>query len=58
MLFRSKPTYLLNVEARDTAYGFVQVGNRNTALPGRYLRSKTERGCWVNDTTSAKICAY
>jgi hypothetical protein len=54
---RGKPTYLLNVDAPDTAYGFVNVGNRNTPLPGRYLRSKTEPGCWVNDTTSTKICA-
>jgi len=54
---RGKPSYLLNVDAPDTAYGFVNVGNRNTALPGRYLRSKTDPGCWINDLTSTKICA-
>ena len=53
-----KPTYLLNIEKKDVAFGFVNLGGRNTPLPGRYLRSKSEPGCWVNDTTSAKICAY
>ncbi len=53
-----KPTYILTIDEQDVAFGFVRLGGRNTALPGRYLRSKTERGCWVNDTTSARICAY
>jgi hypothetical protein len=53
-----KPTYILTIDEKDAAFGFVSLGGRNTPLPGRYLRSKTERGCWVNDTTSAKICAY
>ena len=53
-----KPTYILTISEKDIAFGFVNLGGRNTPLPGRYLRSKTERGCWVNDTTSAKICAY
>jgi hypothetical protein len=53
-----KPTYILTISEKDIAFGFVNLGSRNTPLPGRYLRSKTERGCWVNDTTSAKICAY
>ena len=53
-----KPTYILTISERDVAFGFVRLGGRNVALPGRYLRSRTERGCWVNDTTAAKICAY
>ena len=53
-----KPTYSLTISEKDVAFGFVKLGARNTALPGRYLRSRTERGCWVNDTTAAKICAY
>ena len=53
-----KPTYILTMDEKDAAFGFVRLGGRNTPHPGRYLRSKTERGCWVNDTTSAKICAY
>ena len=52
-----KPTYTLTMSEKDVAFGFVMLGTRNTALPGRYLRSKTERGCWLNDVTSAKICA-
>jgi hypothetical protein len=53
-----KPSYVLTMDQKDAAFGFVNLGGRNTPLPGRYLRSKTERGCWVNDTTAAKICAY
>lgn len=53
-----KPTYTLTMSEKDVAFGFVMLGARNTALPGRYLRSKTEPGCWLNDVTSAKICAY
>ncbi len=54
-----KPTYILNVEEPDIAYGFgtFERGGRNVSLPGRYLRSKVDPGCWVNDTTSANICA-
>lgn len=53
-----KPIYVLTIDQKDIAFGFVNLGGRNTPLPGRYLRSKTEPGCWVNDTTSAKICAH
>jgi hypothetical protein len=52
-----KPTYILNMSEKDVAFGFAGLGARNTALPGRYVRSRDEPGCWVNDTTSAKICA-
>jgi hypothetical protein len=53
-----KPSYILRIDQEGVAFGFANLGGRNTPLPGRYLRSKTERGCWVNDTTAAKICAY
>lgn len=33
------------------------IGTRNVALPGRYLRSKTDPACWVNDATGATVCA-
>ena len=52
-----KPTYLLNIDQPGLAYGFVAIEGRNVPLPGRYQRSRTERGCWVNDTTRSKICA-
>jgi hypothetical protein len=54
---RGKPTYSLTIDSPGVAFGFVNLGGRNTALPGRYKRSTSEPGCWVNDTTSAKICA-
>ncbi|MCU1376769.1 MAG: hypothetical protein JWO68_4055 [Actinomycetia bacterium] len=54
---RGKPTYILNIVGRDVAEGFVTVGKHNVSLPGHYRRSDTDRACWVNDSTSAKICA-
>jgi len=54
---RSKPTYVLNMAEPGVAYGFVNYGSRSVALPGRYVRSRYEPGCWVNDTTTTKICA-
>jgi hypothetical protein len=52
-----KPTYILNMIEPGVASGFVTIGGRNVSLPGRYLSSRTEPGCWVNDATRAKICA-
>ena len=52
-----KPTYILNMIEPGIATGFVKIRARNIFLPGRYLRSRTEPECWVNDTTSTKICA-
>ena len=53
-----KPTYSLTMSEAGVAYGFVNLGARNVPLPSRYRRSSTEPGCWVNDITAAKICAY
>lgn len=52
-----KPTYILNMIEPGVASAYVTIGGRNISLPGRYLRSQTEPGCWVNDATRAKICA-
>ena len=52
-----KPTYMLQIIEPGATYGFVTRGGRNISLPGRYLRSTTEPGCWVNDVTRTKICA-
>jgi hypothetical protein len=54
---RGRPTYILNMIERGVASGFVTLRGRNIALPGRYLRSTNEPGCWVSDSTRAKICA-
>jgi hypothetical protein len=50
-----KPTYILNMTEPGVAQGFMNLGDQNVPLPGRYLRS--ERGCWVSDKTKTKICA-
>src|SRR6188474_343153 len=41
-----KPTYILNMIEPGVASGFVNFGQRNISLPGRYLRSPTEPHCW------------
>lgn len=52
-----KPTYILNMIEPGVAAGFMSFGTRNIPLPGRYLRSRIESACWVNDMTRTKICA-
>ena len=52
-----KPTYILNMAEPGVAFGFVNLGSGNVALPGRYLRSQDEPACWMNDSTHAEICA-
>ncbi len=54
---RGRPTYSLVIDSPDAAFGYVKLGGRNTALPGRYKRDPADRACWINDATSAKICA-
>jgi hypothetical protein len=53
-----KPTFVITVIEPGAANGFVDFGGRAIPLPGRYLRSTTEPGCWVNDATATKICAW
>src|SRR4029453_4264467 len=48
-----KPTYNVNMAGPGVAFGFVNLGSGNVALPGRYLRSQGEPACWVNDSTHA-----
>jgi hypothetical protein len=55
---QGKPTILLTVDQPGTALGFANFGTRNVALPGRYLRSKTDPACWVSDATRDKVCAW
>jgi hypothetical protein len=52
-----KPTYILEIFEPGIAFGYLNLGQRNIPLPGRYLRSSSDPACWVNDTTKAKICA-
>ena len=52
-----KPTYALTIVEPGAALGFANFGDRNVALPGRYLRSKREPACWENDATGARLCA-
>jgi hypothetical protein len=53
-----KPTFILMMMEPGVANGFVNLGGRNVSLPGRYLRSRIEPGCWVNDSTATKVCAW
>jgi hypothetical protein len=51
-----KPAVTLTMDGRDSAFGFVRLGGRNVALPGRYRRDAADRACWVGDATGAKVC--
>lgn len=53
-----KPTYVLNVTEPGVAYGFTVLESHSVPLPGRYLRSKSDRACWENDTTKTEICVW
>lgn len=53
-----KPVYKLDVVAPGVASGYLNLGSRNVFLPGRYLRSGSEPGCWVSDANRSKICAW
>lgn len=53
-----KPTYILNMVEPGVAYGFVNLGQQNTPLPGRFLRSATDPACWLNDSTGVEVCAH
>lgn len=53
-----KPTFVITVTEPGVANGFLDFGERAVSLPGRYMRSTTEPGCWVNHSTGTKICAW
>ncbi len=53
-----KPTFQLDIVEPGVAFGFVTLDGSTVALPGRFLRSTTDRACWVNDATETSICAW
>jgi hypothetical protein len=53
-----KPTIILDIDQPGIAFGFAELGGRSVALPGRYRRSGTDRACWDNDATGARLCAW
>jgi hypothetical protein len=55
---RGKPTFILDMIEPGVAAGYVNLGGRNTPLPGRYLRDPSEPACWINDVTHTRICAH
>ena len=52
------PTFSLVMDSPGRAYGFADYGSGSVALPGVYVRDKEDPACWVNDQTSARICAW
>jgi hypothetical protein len=53
-----KPILMLNMIEPGVAAAFANYGSRNVALPGRYLRATSEPGCWLNEATGTKLCAW
>ena len=52
------PTYSLWIDTPGVAAGFVELGGRNVALPGRYVRQADDPACWHNGDTDTRICAW
>lgn len=52
------PTYALIVDEPGVASAFVNFGDRNISLPGRYLRQRDDPACWGSPETDTKICAW
>lgn len=55
---RGYPTYSLWIDGPGFAAGFVNLGGRNIALPGMFVRQNDDRACWSNPETGTKICAW
>ncbi|MCB1490136.1 MAG: hypothetical protein KDJ88_22085 [Bauldia sp.] len=55
-----KPTFTLIMDQPGVAFGSVvfEPGGDSAALPDVYRRSTEDPACWLNDTTSTKICAW
>ncbi len=51
-----KPFYILVMESPGVASAFVNLGNRNISLAGRYIRSTTDPACWASEAVKAQIC--
>lgn len=52
-----KPAIMLNMTAPGRADGYAELGGRNVALPGEYVRSAADPACWVNTDTRDRVCA-
>lgn len=52
------PTYTLWIDTPGFAAGFVNLGGRNVALPGMYVRRSDDAACWSNPETDTRICAW
>lgn len=53
-----KPSYTISMVRRGVADGFADYGNGNVFLPGPFLRSRSDRACWVSQETDFTVCAY
>mgnify|MGYP000921509993 CR=1 FL=1 len=52
------PTITLEVYRPGFAYGSINFGGREVALPGQYVRSRDDGACWNNPETSTRVCAW
>jgi len=53
-------SYSLVIDSPGIAwvFGTFEPGGRAVALPGPYLRSEEDPGCWVNPDTETELCAW
>lgn len=54
------PTYIVSMQGRGVADAFVNFGpgERNIFIQGPFIRSESDRACWVSEATQFRICAY
>ncbi len=53
-----RPTYSLIMDAPGFAFGFINRGSRDVALPGIYVQEDKDPACWRNRDNGSRICAW
>ena len=51
-------THSLVMDSPGRAFGYVNFGDRNISLPGVFVRETSDRACWRNVDTGARLCAW
>lgn len=51
-------TYILLIDSPGHAAGFVNLGTRNIALAGTFVRERADPACWANAELGTRICAW
>lgn len=55
---RGVPSFTLWVDTPGRGFGSINLGGRDVALPGTYIRRVDDPACWESDATQARICVW